>query len=642
MASSLFSALSGLRAHENWLGVIGNNLANSSTPGFKSSRAVFSDLFSQTLRFASSPGGSFGGRNPVQLGSGVQLSDIGRDFGQGTLNSTGRTFDLALNGNGFFMVTDGQSQLFTRVGTFGLDGSGTLVDQRTGFQVQSPTNQPITIDANATLPPQATQMVEMRGNLPAEVLGPLAQTVTSSSGFDEGTPAQLLSGNAQPYNIPAGETWTMELIIDSGAPQQVALTGPGPFQAIDMVNAINALGAGVTAADVGGQVQLTTDRTGTAATIKVTPGLAGRDLAGLIGLSSSLVTGAQSLATGATPINSLPANVTDYLPGDAINISGIDGDGSSVSGTFVFGAPPAGDGTTLGELVNFVDGLFGTASATLNPTTGEIEVVSSLTGESNLTLTFLDGTAAPKTNWSQHAFTPTTLGSGPDSTSAAIEVYDSSGQAHTLTLLIERQDDGSWGITPQIPNGSSTPATITGLRFDDDGRIQALPSTQSFSFTLPGQSAPQTVDLNLGTPGTIDGLTQFGDPANVFINFQDGFSVGSLSSVSVNGNGDIQGFFSNGQIEILGEIGVATFVNTNGMQEISDNLWGETANSGARTVGKAKTGPAGEIVAGVLEASNVEVAQEFVALIEAQRGFQANARMISTTDEILAELVNLL
>ena len=90
MASSLFTALSGLKAHEGWISVIGNNLANANTPGFKSSRAIFSDQFSQTLRFASLPSGSTGGRNPMQVGLGVTLADIGRDMSQGALSKIGR------------------------------------------------------------------------------------------------------------------------------------------------------------------------------------------------------------------------------------------------------------------------------------------------------------------------------------------------------------------------------------------------------------------------------------------------------------------------------------------------------------------------------------------------------------------------
>ncbi len=643
MASSLFSALSGLRAHENWLSVIGNNLANANTPGFKSSRAVFSDLFNRTLRFASLPGGTLGGKNPVQIGSGVQLSDVGRNFGQGTLNNTGRTFDLALNGEGFFIVSDGTNQLYTRVGTFGLDGSGRMVDQRTGFLVMSPTGQKISIDTNAQLPPKATGHVELAGNLPAEVTGPLAQEVTSSTGFLEGTQAQVVGGAAEPFSIPADETWTMELIVHGGAPEQVQMTGPGPFTAQDFVDAINALGSGVTAAAAGGAVQITTERSGENASIKVQPGSAGRDLAGLLGFSTSLVTGSEFAATLGTSINSLPTNLIDYAAGETINISGIDGDGSPVSGSFVFGPnSPAEHGTTLGELLGFIDNLFPNAQADFDTTTGQISLTSDLTGVSNLTLTMVDGTANTRTNWAQHAFTITTAGAGPDTTSTAIEVYDEAGIAHTVTFELQREDNGSWRITPSTSNGSASPASITGLTFNNDGTIQSLPTATSFNITFAGQSVPQQIILGLGTPSTINGLTQFGEPASVFVDSQDGSGVGTLSSVSVNSNGDVQGFYSNGQIETLGEIGVATFVNVHGLCEVTDNLWSETANTGARTLGKATAGPAGEIVAGALESSNVEIAGEFVNLIEAQRGFQANARMISTTDEVLAELVNLL
>ena len=226
--------------------------------------------------------------------------------------------------------------------------------------------------------------------------------------------------------------------------------------------------------------------------------------------------------------------------------------------------------------------------------------------------------------------------------STAIEVFDSSGTAHTVTFDFVRQDDQSWGVTATVPNGTASPPTVTGLAFNDDGTIQSLPTSASISLTLPGQTVPQTVTLDFGLPSTTDGLSQYGEPASVFVADQDGFGVGTLSSMSVNGDGSVQGFYSNGEIQTLGQIGIVTFVNDNGLQEVGDNLWSETANSGARVVGQAATGGAGQVIAGALEASNVEIAEQFVNLIEAQRGFQANARMISTTDEILAELVNLL
>jgi flagellar hook protein FlgE len=181
----------------------------------------------------------------------------------------------------------------------------------------------------------------------------------------------------------------------------------------------------------------------------------------------------------------------------------------------------------------------------------------------------------------------------------------------------------------------------TGLRFNSDGSIAALPATSTFSVQFPGQS-PQTISIDFGTPGLFDGVTQFGQGASVFADFQDGFGVGELSNLSVNGDGDIQGFYTNGQIRVLGELGIATFVNDNGLREVGDNLWSETPNSGIRTVSKGAQGKAGQVVGGALEGSNVSVAEEFVRMIEAQRGFQANARVITTTNEVLAELVNLL
>ncbi len=645
MASSLLTALSGLKSHEGWLTVIGNNIANSNTPGFKSSRATFSDLFSQTIRFASLPTQGMGGRNPMQLGGGVKLADIGRNFGQGAINNTGGNFDLAINGRGFFMVSDGVQNLYTRVGTFGLDGSSRLVDQRTGYLVQSASAAPLQIDANTALPPQATSSVSFAGNLPAEINGPLAQVLQSNSGFFDGSPAEVtgtvdLSGG---FAIPGGQTWSMELVVNGGAPLQVAFTGPQTLTTASIATAINGLNAGVTATDAGGFLQVTSNQTGSAATIRVQPGPTSTDLAGLAGLTTTLVTGSQVVGSLTTPLNNLPTNQIDYQVGDTIEVSGIQDDGTPVSGSFVFGpTPPAENGQTVGDLVDFIDNLFPGATAAFDPVTGQIGLTSDATGTSSLTLSLLDGGTVPKTNWSQHWFAVTTPGTGPDTVSTAIEVFDSSGVAHSVTFDFARQDDGSWGLSANVPGGGSNPPTITGLRFNDDGTIQTLPATTTLALTLPGQGAQQSVTLDFGQPSTANGISQYGEPASIFVGSQDGYGVGSLASLSVNSDGSVQGFYSNGQIQILGQIGIATFVNENGLQEVGDNLWTETANSGARVLGVGATGTAGQIIAGALEGSNVEIAEQFVNLIEAQRGFQANARMISTADEVLAELVNLI
>ena len=149
MSSSLFSALSGMRSHQQWIDVIGNNLANSNTAGFKSTRASFSAAMSQNLRYASAPTGGSGGINPSQLGLGVQNVNTQRIFNQGSLDTTGRTLDLALEGNGYFSVGNGQENFYTRAGAFGLDANSSLVDLVTGFQVKDTAGASIQLDVEA-------------------------------------------------------------------------------------------------------------------------------------------------------------------------------------------------------------------------------------------------------------------------------------------------------------------------------------------------------------------------------------------------------------------------------------------------------------------------------------------------------------
>lgn len=646
MSSSLYSALSGLQAHENWIGIIGNNLANASTSGFKSSHATFADQFSQTLRYASLPTGQTGGRNPMQVGQGVTLADIGRNMSQGALTNTGRVFDLALSGRGNFMLSDGINTLYTRVGTFGLDGTSRLVDQRTGYLVLGQNGQAIDVDSTSLNPPAATGNLSFTGNLPAEVKGPLPQVLSSSAAFADGTQANLTGSNSGPYAVPIGETWTMDLVVSGGAPQKVSvLSVTGSVTALDIVNAINSLNSsGVTAAVAGnGSVSVTSDRTGTAASVKVVPGATNKDLASLTGLPTNLVAGTQTTASATTALNNLPSNVKDYVPGDAISISGVDTDGTPVSGTFVFGTGAGQDGDKLGDMVNFIDNLFPNATPAINATTGKIEMTADQTGATGLSLSIQDGAGATgSTQWSQHAFLASTVGTGPDTADTSIEVFDQAGTAHTVTFTFERQDDGSWNITPSIPSAEGTVSgVLTGLRFNANGTISTLPTTNTFSATFTGQPG-QTVALDLGSPSLYDGLTMFGGATTMFADSQDGYGVGQLANMSVNGDGTIQGFYSNGQVNSLGQLGIANFINENGLREVGNNMWAESANSGARTVSQGTQAGAGEVVGGSLEGSNVEIAEEFVHLIEAQRGFQANARVITTTDQVLSELVNLL
>ena len=650
MATSLFSALSGMQAHQQWIDVIGHNLANTNTLGFKGSRATMASHFARTLRFASAPNGPLGGINPIQIGLGVRLSSVDRSLEQGATAATGRIFDLALEGRGFFALTDGTRSFYTRAGTFGLDALHNLVDQRSGLSVLSPTGTAVNVNVDTLFPPSATANADLQGNLPAVVNGPIAEILTSTVGLEEGFAAQLTGGASGPFAVPtAGATYTLEVVVNGGAPMLAAVTDTdldSQLTAAEVATAIDALADVSATVNGSSQIVITTDRTGSAVTLKVNAG-SPNDLASVINMPLSQVTGSQSVNPNAD-LNTLPSNIVDYVVGDRIDIAGVDTDGSAVAGSFVYGA--GNDGVTIQDLITFIDGLYTDAQATLNAS-GQIVLTAQTPQAADLLLTIADdGSATGSTQWTDYALSVTTDGTGPDRVVTSTEVYDNSGVGHTLTLTFERQADMTWSVIASVPTtsgsvlqgGASNP--ITGLDFDDNGAPQGLGSVNgTLSIQFTGQTGPQQILLDFGTDGQFDGLTQFGAQETAFVSSQDGFADGELANLSVDTDGTIEGFYTNGQTRSLGAVGVATFANPEGLNQEGETFFVVSANSGVAnlTTGGGARG-AGRIRDGSLENSNVDTAAEFVNLIQAQRGFQANARVVSVQDELLAETVNLI
>jgi len=639
MTRAFISALGAMRANQDWMDVIGNNLANSNTLGYKSARALFSDQFSATLRGAEAPSSISGGRNPMQVGMGTLLSTIDRNFNQGALSVTGRTFDLALAGQGFFSVEGPEQTQYTRVGTFSLDSSHNMVDLRTGLRVLGSNGSPMTLDLDSVFAPKATAAVSMGGNLPSEVTGPLAEQLSSSSPFNSGLPAVQTSTAAGPFAVPVGETWSFELTMNGGSPQEVAVTSTtGTITGQDIVDAINGLDH-VSAALNGGLIEMTSEVKGSKSSIKVTPGEAGKDLAALSGMGTSLVLGSETPATGATDLNALTSNTKGYGVGDTIEFSGSDADGSALAASFVYGV----DGTTVDDLVTFLDGQFAGASVAFNPTAQQIELSSDTTGDANLSMVLLDGeNQVGGTDWTNHVMTLTVNGTGPDKVTTSAEVFDNAGNGHQLSFNYTRQEDGSWDLSVDLPasEGTVLSGDVTGIVFNPDGSILSPPSG-SINVQFAGQPA-QSVSMDFGGPGSFAGLTQFGGASSVLVSDQDGYGAGELSSMQVNNDGTIEGYYNNGQTAVLGQFGVATFANELGLEEIGESMWGETANSGSRVFGGGSLGAAGEVVGGALEESNVDTAEQFVRLIQAQRGFQSNARVVTVQDEMMSEANNML
>ena len=157
----------------------------------------------------------------------------------------------------------------------------------------------------------------------------------------------------------------------------------------------------------------------------------------------------------------------------------------------------------------------------------------------------------------------------------------------------------------------------------------------------PTAGSPYQITIGAGTVNGIDGLTGFASASNAVVNSQNGYTSGDLMNVTVDQHGVITGYFSNGVSRSLAQIALASFNNPAGLQRLGDNVYQESSNSGLPVVGFSGGGNQSTITSGALESSNVDLSQEFTNMIIAQRGFQANARVITTADEMLNELVNL-
>jgi flagellar hook protein FlgE len=640
--TSFYTSLSALQANQQWIEVLGNNLANSSTTGFKSSYATFADQFSQMVRYGSAPANGLGGTNPTQIGLGVRVANVGRDFMQGALTTTGRAFDMAIEGRSFFALSDGARTLYTRVGTFGLDALGNLVDQRSGLRVLNTSGSSVSVDVGQKIAPKATGSVSIAGNLPKISNGPLPE-VLATTNLKSGTNAVLAGTVAGPFTIPTGETWTLRVRVSGGATQTASVTSAtGTVTAADIAAAIDSV-VGVSAADDGsGHVVITSDDKGAAATIDVDAGSAGHDLSSLAGLSTTPVAGTESAVTAATQLNELVPNHAPYQAGDQIQITGVDANGLSVSNVFTFGA--ANDGTSVQDLVTFLDGIY-TGSTVALDLNGNITVTADQPGAAHTQLTLSDAAGnTGGTMWSNTPFSTTQEGTDPDRVTSSAQVFDSAGTAHLLTWTFERQGDDSWTATASMlpADGAVLSAPITGIRFGDDGTPQGFDGLlHTLAVQFSGQVGVQSVDVNLGTDGQLDGLTQFGTTGDPLVMNQDGYTSGDLTSMSVDLTGAVKGFYSNGQTQTVANVGLATFANPEGLDDVGGGMFAVGSNSGVAVLGQGNANGVGRVLGGTLEASNVDTASQLVLLIEAQRGYQANAKVVSAQDELLRTTVNM-
>jgi flagellar hook protein FlgE len=430
MMTSLYTAISGMNANGTALSVIGDNIANLNTNGFKSSRVTFGDVLSQTMT---------GGTG--QVGRGVMIKEIATQFAQGAFESTGNALDLAIDGDGFFQVRNGETKLYTRAGQFSLDKDGKVVNPD-GYALQA--------------------------------------FLADASGKITGTTGDLIFSN-QPSRAEA--TTSAECAVNLNA-KETAQTDPFT----------------------------------------------------------------------------------------------LDGNGDGVND----------------DPANF-------------------------------------------------------------NSSTTVDVYDSLGGSHKITLYFSKTASNAWDVNYVYDNPDSADpnklllAGTQSLSFDTDGSLITDNSGTPIDFDFGASVVtPQSISFNFGTgtgedpPGTgFDGTTQFESNFSVSNFTQDGYGAGTFKNITFDENGIVSAVFTNGQSRVIGQMALGRFLDPGSLTKLGRNMFAETYDSGPAIIGTPESSGIGRLLSNSLELSNVDLAQEFVKLISAQRAFQANSRVITTTDELMQELVNL-
>jgi len=359
--------------------------------------------------------------------------------------------------------------------------------------------------------------------------------------------------------------------------------------------------------------------------------------AGQIGLGSRLQAVQKIITQGALTNTGVATDLA--LQGNGFfEVSGTTGDGRT--GTYV---TRAGQFTVdrTGFLVNLdglrVQGYPADAAGNVTTALGDLQVgnassaplpTSQVTLKANLQS---DAPLIPAASWDPA--NPTTT----SNFSTSITAYDSLGASHQVQVYFQHTAAGSWdwhAMTGGAQVGNGT------LNFDTSGNLTANPGA-TVTFTPPGAAA-LTFGIDMGDPATGDvGITQFAAASATTFVGQDGYSSGQISSIQIDKQGIVNGVFTNGQTRALGQVGVARLAAPDQLERVGGNLFSVTRASGEAVMGAAGDGGRAFISSGTLEQSNVDIADQFVRMIAAQRAFEANSKTITTSDQLLSELIQM-
>jgi len=678
MFRSLYSGVSGMSAQITNLDVIGNNIANSNTVGFKAGRVTFNEMLTQTIKGASRPvSGGLGGTNPQQIGLGTRVGSIDTIFNQGNFRTTGNKTDLAIQGNGFFILHDGTSQVYSRAGVFGLDSQSILVNPTTGWRVQGVMADsmgnigtgPLTdifIDPGLVMPASASTAVQLMGNLDADsdATGSITQTQTFLSGAEASDRLVTMSGMGRgPLGLAAGDVIQLNGTA-GGLPLSVStftMADDSTFQ--DMVSWLNR-----SMATAQRNISFSIDASGALRMVNNT----GMEVTGL-SLSSGNLSAFNANFLFDRTIEPGGASVSNELRGYASesdllsnlydsNGRPLDLDlsnptasltlGGSVGGTPVTDQTmPVDSASTLGDLMQQLQYTLGINSnpVVLNDV-GQIIVAGEVGTDAALSgISIRETGVSNPVLEAAFGFTQVQAATDAQVFSMATTIYDSLGSEHTVAFSFEKiPGRNEWTWTASMEGGETILSGGSGMvSFDDNGALSSYTyddgsGALTFEPQAGGTQGAANVVLNLdfGEVGTLTGLTQFSG-TGALQSLADGYGAGNLLDFSIDQNGVIIGVFSNDTTQDLARIGLAQFTNQEGLYREANNTYRISGNSGLAYETFAGENNGVSLLSGALENSNVDLAKEFTDLIVAQRAFQANSRVITTADQVMQELVNL-
>lgn len=553
MMRSMYSAVSGLKTHQTRMDVIGNNIANVNTVAFKSSSVTFSDILYQTTSNASGANATTGtgGVNAKQIGLGTTAAATKVSItSAGASETTGNPFDIRLtdkNSTNFFIVNNGSENVFTRSGSFYVDGSGNLCMSSTGYTVMG------------------WQVDETTGEIRKDTVSALRimqeKNLTSApEATTQATIAGVLDENDADVKSDAGKVMNLNFYDNLGyqytAKFAIKATGTDGEYTVELTSILDSNNKNITEGFTQAQMKEIFGDTDTKTTI---------------------------------------ASYSSTLPGcgytyDAANGTLKDDNDPGATITIV-GGKILKDGIDTHKTIKDVFGV----------SEGNLKNIQDSAAAKNTDYEFKDVPNADGT----HSF----------------QIIKTSA---TSSLKFDTKD----GKFKSIGNGTekSVELNLNTANLNKNGNFQNI--TVDFSQCLNyNNSGKSTIGADAGA---VDGTTG------------KGRKLGAMTGISIDTNGRIYGTYDNGNTELLGQIAVAQFSNASGLEKVGESCYRTTLNSGEFDgIGVEISADGSSMTTGELEMSNVDLSSEFTSMITTQRGFQANSRVITTSDTLLEELVNL-